>query len=134
MTPPSTLFRKAVAEHLSTVTGIGLVVHGEREGRATDGGDLIAVWTTAGATNDENAQFRAYGVTARILFAWDAQRTPDEDDPLDELEALEANVLAATPPFLGDARVVSVDSTFYPSDAAIDFTFLGEVQNAESEV
>lgn len=132
--PASTDFRKAVAAFVAAQTGIGLVIHGEREGAASDGGDMIAVWTTIGSPNDENRQFRFYAVTARVLLAWDEQRTPDEDDPLDELEAHEDAILAAVPALLGGARVVSVDATFLASDAAVDFVFLGEVVNTGSEV
>lgn len=134
MPPPATNFRKAVAAHMATATEIGDVVHGERTGLATEGSDLIAVWTQAGAANEANQQFRVYQCTARVMYARDAQRTPDEDDPLDELEQLEADIVAGIPPILGGARVVSVDSQFYGADGAIDFVFVGEFNNCTAEV
>lgn len=118
---------------MSSATGITLVVHGEREG-VSDDGDLIAVWTEFSSVNEENAHYRRYAVTARVFVAWDRQVGPDEDDPLDRLEQLENQVIAATTPIVGGAVVVNVASEFHPSAPAVDVTFVGEVRNADSEV
>ena len=131
--PPLTDFRNAVTTLVSTATGITTIIKGERTGPASD--DVIAVWSTASAANESNQQYRVYAVTARVFVARDDQVSPDEDDPVDQLELLELAVLEATAdaPILGGARLASVDTAFDPSAGSVEFAFIGEVLNPAGE-
>jgi len=125
-------FRNAIRDLVSEASGVSITVNGAVEGPSTES-DVVAVFPGGSSANEQNQQFRLRAVTARVILARDAEVGPLDDDPLDVMETIEEDVLAALTPFVtiptGLVRVVSCDTSFDPGAASIDFVIVGEFDN-----
>lgn len=128
----ATDFRKGVRDLVADAAKIKVVIDGEREGVSDD--DVVACWTTESRANETNTLFRLVSVTARVILGRDAEVGPDDDDPLDTMEEVEADVLASVPSFIAGTRVASVDVAHDPNTGSLDFIFVGEYENPAPEV